>query len=239
MFGFASVRSFAPVVLGLSLALVGCSKEGAAFKQAQEANSIEGYESFLQQFPETDNKMTVEQRLDELYFEKSKAEPTEESLRGYLAKFPQGAHSAEVRGELEGMAFKKIAETGDKAAFEAFVAEFPNGNYTEKAKTRIDELGYGEKITTSDVKVTKVKVTTDAGEVDGWEITGTLTNSGDRNLSALSVNVGPMGAGGVAFDAGALEAGKGVPFSVKTTEAPAGWDETSVGVKTNAVAFAQ
>lgn len=237
---FPSPRWTASLVLGFALALsVGCSKEEAAFQEAQSANSIEAYEKFQSDFPENSNQVTVSDRLDELYYERAQQEKSEEAYKAYLAKYPTGRHAPEIQGEYEKARYKSANKEGTRSSLEAFLKDFPAGNYTQKAKSRLEEVRYFEKLSVSDVKVTKVNLEGDRrGPMNGWEITGSVTNTGDRSLSAVEMAVGPKGATGLKASLGAVAPEASLPFSVKLDKAPDGWDETTVAVDYRRVEFA-
>jgi hypothetical protein len=235
-FGFKG----AALAVGLTLLFgTGCSKENAAFEQAQTADSIEAYEAFLRDFPDTTNAVTVQERLDQLYFDAAQNAKTVESYNKYLTTYPTGRHVAEVRGEYEKVMYRDVTKDGSRTGLEAFLKEFPDGNYAQKAQKRLDEVAYYDKLSVSDVKVAKTTVTgADGMSQEGWEITGSITNTGDRPVDKVTMTVGAKGGKGQETVSAPMAPGAAATFTVKTLESPEGWDQSTVAVDFTGIEFA-
>ena len=236
-----SLRLAASLTLGILLSLgAGCSKEDAAFRAAQEANTIEAYEGYLKEYPNTTNQVAVEETLDQLYYDAATKEKTEEAYKAYLEHFPKGKHAPKMQGEYEQVMYKKAMKAGDTASIQAFLQAFPNGNFTAKAQKRYDELTYFTSLSVSDVKVEKINMQGDRrGEMNGWQITGAITNAGAKGVKSITAKVGPKGGEGVEVTAGPCAPGEKVTFEVKTEHAPEGWDESTVAVDYTGVIFGE
>ena len=187
------VGSIAAMTLALLMG-VACSAEDAAFQEAQDKNTIEAFEKFKTDFPENSVSVVVDERLDQLYFEKAQRTKAEADYKAYLDNFPKGKHAPTVKAEYEKFAYKAAAKADSAEGWEAFLKDFSSGNYAYKAKQRLIEASYRGKVQLTWVKVKHVNVEGERrGEINGQEMTVKVGNTGDKALASLKVDITPKG----------------------------------------------
>ena len=239
-------RSAAMTLLTAALCLsplsMGCSPEEDAYHEAQKQNTLESYESYLTEYPESKNTTLVEERLDDLYAEKAKREKTKESYMAYLERFPKGDNAPQIREGLEELEFNAARKSNTEEGWDTFLASFPKSNYSRKAKENKEKLSYRSKVEFGDIEISAINLAGDnRGPKDGFEVKGVATNTGEKTLSSLVVAVAPKGSAHevqspVAVEGG-IAPGAEVPFTAKLSKVPEGWDENSVRLSAAAVSF--
>lgn len=181
--------------------LIAC-ESGPDFNEAQKADTIEAYETFLASDPSTYYKGEIDKRLEELYYDKADADDTLASWDAYLAKFPKSKRAKEAataRGEI---AFETAWTGGDIASLEKFATENPNAS--DKLKKRAasfkDVLAYG-KLSAGEPTVKQVNLGEDPkGPLNGWGVFSDIKNEGDKTFSWVNVTVEFLGDDGAVLD---------------------------------------
>lgn len=189
---------FMPVALAL---LVACSS-GPDFTQVQAEDTIEAYEGFLAADPTTFYKPQIDVRLEELYFEKGKADATIASWDTYFGKFPEGKHAKEAKALKEDLAFAAANAENTLDGWKKFLADWPAA--TEKHKSRanggVAVAEYG-KLTVGEATVLQVNLAEDpAGPMNGWGVRAPITNGGDKTFTYVGVTVSLLGDDGAVLD---------------------------------------
>lgn len=106
------------------------------FKIAQQTDTIEAWEMFLEKYPESEFAPEAEKRLEELYFEKAKMENTIEGYWLFVQKYPQ----SKFAGEAERLAFENAKSLNTIEAYEEFIEKFPQSDYVKEAERGIVQL---------------------------------------------------------------------------------------------------
>jgi hypothetical protein len=84
------------VTLLLAAMLAACDPVGKAWDQAQSANTIDAYKSFLAANPGSGYESEAMQHIDGLAWDAASAANTEESYAQYQADYPAGTHADEA-----------------------------------------------------------------------------------------------------------------------------------------------
>ncbi len=179
----------AAIVALLALQLVACAED--EFVTAQGIDSIEGYEAYVAENPESIYQTQIDRRLEELYFQKAEAEPTAEIWEAYAAKFPEGKHQKEANEALQVYAWEETTAAGTTEAYKAFLDKYPKAEKTRRKKAegmvRVSEYAL---LTAAEPKVTEVNMAEDPkGEKNGWGITSEITNGGDKALEYVNITL--------------------------------------------------
>lgn len=114
VFGSCAAR----VALGIALAcvLAGCSREREDWRSAQTADTVESYEQFLQQHPDsaraTEARGRVEQLVEDRDWQAASTADAVAAYQQFLAQHPEGKWSQEARIRIENL---NIAAVPDPA----------------------------------------------------------------------------------------------------------------------------
>ena len=77
-------------ILSMMILLSGCAS--APYRQARKINTIEAYENFIKEYPDSPDTLKACKKIEKIYFNQAINENTLESYYDYLKKFPQGAY---------------------------------------------------------------------------------------------------------------------------------------------------
>jgi hypothetical protein len=133
--------------LSIVLIFLSCSTK-KAFHEAQQVNTIEAYEHFLGENPESKFSQEAQQQLYELKQEKAYndaiSQYTIESLNNYLSVYPNGAHKAEVEKILEKLEedrdWQQALYRNTIEEFELFISNYPQSDYKTLAEVKVYDL---------------------------------------------------------------------------------------------------
>lgn len=170
-------------VLFLGLLLAGCDD----YPAVQKEDTIEGYEKYLAENPESIYKPQIDKRLEELYFEKAQSDGSLAAWDAYLAKFPEGKHKKEADEAREALRFEEAEKADTIEAYKAFLAEFPKAKkeHRKPAENRVAVLEYG-KIELTPPEIIEVNMAEDPkGPMDGWGVKVNVKNAGDKTVEYL------------------------------------------------------
>lgn len=170
----------------LAALLAGCDD----FPAVQKADTIEAYEAWLTENPESKKRLLAELRLEELYLEKAEAERSLEAYDAYLARFPEGTQRERALAEREDMLWEWAVATNTVEAYEKYIAEYPRGNKEHRAAAHraVGVLGYIEQIKLGEVTTARVNMAEDPkGELNGWAIRVKVTNNGTSKVKKLVI----------------------------------------------------
>ncbi|HLR31791.1 MAG TPA: hypothetical protein VK074_04840, partial [Fodinibius sp.] len=94
---FKRIFTASVMVLGLSLNYA-CSS--STWEDAQQADSYEAYQSYIEDNPEGEHIKTAKSRSDSLYWNSIQSDTTAESVETYLNKFPDGQFKSQAQAKL-------------------------------------------------------------------------------------------------------------------------------------------
>lgn len=89
------------LILVFIFGLIGCATTKEDWGNAQNLNTIEAYQEFLQKYPNSGFSKEAQTKLEPLYYQMAKDTNTAISYSAYLARYPQGVHTDEVRAKLK------------------------------------------------------------------------------------------------------------------------------------------
>jgi hypothetical protein len=142
----STVASFlGGLIIVSALIAVGCVDEDKEdWQAAEEANTVEAFEEYLQEHP--DGKYVTEARegLEELHWQAAEEANTVEAFEEYLQEHPDGKYVTEARGGLEELHWQAAEEANTVEAFGEYLQDHPDGKYAVQARERIDDLDWQE-----------------------------------------------------------------------------------------------
>ena len=84
------------LLLSLLLVTLGCSSDARNYEKAQQANTIEAYQDFVQKHPDSKLADQAKAQVEELLFKVAESKNTLADYRDFLKKYPQSKHASEV-----------------------------------------------------------------------------------------------------------------------------------------------
>lgn len=179
------MRRITALLLALAL-FTGCD----TFHEVQQQDSIEAYESYLQEHPNSRWQLQAETRLEELYLEKAAADATLEAYDLYLSKFPEGDFRAKAMEQRETMLYTWAQGEATTEAWQKYLEEYPDAPKKRKQEARraIKLADYIAFIEVGEITKRRVNLAEDPkGPQNGWEFTAEITNKGDKTLPYLNL----------------------------------------------------
>lgn len=134
--------------LALTLVLVGCDRQGAAWEEAQQEDTVAAYQSFVEQYPESPEADQAQSRIDTLRAEQAWTDArqanTAEAYREFVEAHPDAAAADDARERLNTLErerrWQALSDSENIDALRAFAADYPDSPEAELARERISEL---------------------------------------------------------------------------------------------------
>jgi hypothetical protein len=166
---------------------------GPSYDQVSREDTIEGYEQFLIDNPDSAFQNPVEKRLEELYFDKAQKEDTLESWEKYCDRFETkgSPHFPEALKRAAHLAWEKTLAAGTKDALAAYLDKYGKADQVlaDRARGYTAALDYG-KLEIGEPKIEKVNLGEDPkGPLNGWGVSADVTNAGDVPLAYVRLSV--------------------------------------------------
>ncbi|RME46043.1 MAG: hypothetical protein D6795_15960, partial [Deltaproteobacteria bacterium] len=124
-------------LLFLLLVAAGCAS--AAYERARRANTVEAYEKFLQNHPDSDQAPEARQRLEQLRYEQVKFLRTEQAYQSFIEQYPDNPYVPQIRKELEEIRYKRAITNGTLEDYETYLKYHPTGEHVTEILTLYEE----------------------------------------------------------------------------------------------------
>ncbi len=217
--------------------------------EAQSVNTIEAFEAYIATKPGGSSQMIAESNLCQLLVNQARALETLEDYDKAIKKCPRHIEIKKLKGERIKVGFAVAEKTGTTEGWKKFLDENTEAEpkLKSQARDRVAIAEYGDKLATGPVTFKKVNLADDPkGPLNGWGFSATVTNSGDRTISYLSMElrlldaegrvkgtkryplVAESGPGGLPITEGyekPLKAGQSREWVYSTDEVPETWAE--------------
>jgi len=230
--------------LFLFLVMGGCADP---YADAEKANTVEAWETFLAGTPSPTEKLKAEVNLEMLMQKKAEESKTIVDYDAFIKKFPHSKQLKAMQTARSNVAWTEAEKAGTPEAFKKFLDEndFADGALKKKARNLVAVAEYKDKLVIPEVKVEQVNLAENPkGPKDGWGFTAEVANNGDKSIEYLNFDLNLLDASGakiktisyplVAQSAGQmpmpeeyqkpLEPGQKRLWTYSTGEVPDSWD---------------
>ncbi len=138
--------------LALSLVLAalvaGCNRQGAAWEHAQQTNTVDAYQQFVQDYPSSPHADEARQQAQALEraqrWQQVKQTDTIAAYQQFLGEFSKGQEVQEAQQRLNDLKrqqqWQQLQDSQDVQALQAFVADNQGTPAAQQAQQRIDQL---------------------------------------------------------------------------------------------------
>jgi len=126
-------------ILVATLLVVGCG-EDYQYKKAKKATTIEKYEVFIKQYPESKYIVELKDSLEVLYYRQAKETNIIEAYESFIEKYPDSRFRDEALEKVEELVFNKAKEKKSINALNAYLRKYPAGKFSGKAKEEIKQI---------------------------------------------------------------------------------------------------
>ncbi|MCO4747525.1 MAG: hypothetical protein KC912_22180 [Proteobacteria bacterium] len=172
------------LILAITATLIGCDN----FSAVQKADTIEAYETYIADNPESRMMLQADTRLQELYLKKAKEDGTLEGYDAYVQKFPEGIYVEKAMKEREEFLWTWAKAEDNEAGWTKYLEEYPRADKKKKKEARqaIAMDQYRGKLTLTDPRIERVNLAEDPeGDKNGWGIWVDVTNGGEKTIQDL------------------------------------------------------
>jgi len=179
--------------------LVGCSDP---FAVALETDSIEGYEKYLEENPNSPKIDMAAGRLEGLYLEKARRDAKLESYDQYLRRYPEGRMLQKAQDERQRLLLAWAASTDTVESWSRFLKEYPKAKkkVTRRVNRRLNMAKHRDKLTLGPVKMEQVNMAEDPeGPLNGYGFWVDVTNGAKRAVTRLDLEISYLGPSGKAL----------------------------------------
>ncbi len=182
-------------IVGLTLFLSAC---GPSFRDAQKANTIEAYESYLAQANESDPfYFQAQVALFELRLGAARDAGTLEEYDRFLNDLPDDVASLKnirekAMEERENYFYAWADELGTRKAWEKFLEEYPHTERKRKieARRRMHMADNMNRVSLSSIRQERINLAEDPeGPLNGWGFWCEVTNTGDKPIELLQLGI--------------------------------------------------
>ncbi|MDP2308703.1 MAG: DUF3426 domain-containing protein [Pseudomonadota bacterium] len=166
---------------------------------AQKVDTIEAWESYLGTDPSGSDRITAETRLEQMLVERALKSSKLDDYDAVLKRFPKSRQTAKVQAGRAVAHFVAAEATNTPEAWKAFIDQNPAAEATmrKKASARVQVAGYQDKLVIGEVTIEEVNLAEDPkGPKDGWGFSAEVTNTGDKTLDFLTLEVQLLDASG-------------------------------------------
>ncbi len=171
-------RTLIVPLLALVLAASACD----TFPQVRQQDTIEAYEKYLAEHPDSNYAAEAKGRLETLMYEKAKTDQTLEAYDAYMKRFPNGMFAEKARNEREKFLWEWADETHTVEGWDRYLSEYPqhDAKKVREARRRKMAAEYAPNVKIGEITREKVNLAEDPeGPLNGWLFKADITNGGD------------------------------------------------------------
>lgn len=162
------------------------------FAEAQKQDTIEAYETFLAESPNSPFRLQGQIRLEELYLEKARTDASLEAYDVYLQKFPEGQLVEKAREERREFLFNWADKEDTPDGWNKYLSEYPSGDKKKQqaARKRLRMAESKDKIALGPVEMEQVNLAENPdGPLDGWGFYVEVSNKGELPIEYLNLRI--------------------------------------------------
>lgn len=130
------------IIFILFFLFIGCSKDKKKWENSKQINSIESYQKFIHEFPESEYAALAKNKIDSIAYENACNENSEESYLKYYETYPNSIFAKESRDKAASIAFENLKNENVESAFLEFINKYTGSLYEEEAKNIAANLQY-------------------------------------------------------------------------------------------------
>ncbi len=138
--------------------------EQQKWKQTTDKNTIEAYEFFFNQYPDSEYRVEGIVAIQELTWLETKKANSVAAYTDFLKKYPDSKYKIEAEANIEELAWEKAREVNTVDAYRNFLEKYPNSRYKREAEEAIKEL-QPPRIITENPKSPIIKTTEKESEI--------------------------------------------------------------------------
>ena len=130
----------------VSLLVIGsCKNAEKQWEEAKSKNTVEGYEMFISEYPESEfaqEALSVKAKLEEKnLWREVKSKNTNEGYELFLSKYPESQYKDSVNFLIEKIYFTECQNSDLITSYINFLKQYPNNHFTNEIKKLLEKKG--------------------------------------------------------------------------------------------------
>ncbi len=124
----------------VSILLAGCASQQSMYKKAEETNTVERYEKFIQKYPDSEYQSEVKGKIIELEFSNARRKNTISAFKTFLQKYPDNKYKGEaiiVVDQLENELWHEAKLLNTNLSYISYLKKNPEGKYVNEANKHL------------------------------------------------------------------------------------------------------
>ena len=186
----------------ITVVALGCSDP---YGDAQKADTIAAWESFVDENPRSPKLGMGQIRLEELYLEAARTAKTLDAYDTYLTKFPKGKMVKAATDERREFLIDWARNTDTVEAWEKYLKNYPatRAKGGKEAKRRLNMAKHRGSIGLGPIKMEQVNLAEDPnGPLNGYGFYVDVTNKGSKPIAHLTLKIHYLNAEGNSVGSG-------------------------------------
>ena len=175
-------------------ALVALLSLGACdpYPQVKRDDTIEAYETYLKEHPNSRNVMKANTRLQQLYWEKAEAAKTLEAYDEYMERFPDGIFREKAYKNREKHLWEWAEAENTVESWQKYIDTYPSFDTkkAKKAKSAREVMEHAPNLPMGKLEMAKANLAEDPeGPLNGYMFSVDVTNNTDKTIVYLGMRI--------------------------------------------------
>ncbi|HET7369222.1 MAG TPA: SPOR domain-containing protein [Gammaproteobacteria bacterium] len=137
------------------LILSGCSSQQGDWQQAQQQNTVQAYQQYIQQYPQGDHVAAARQQIAHIQQQKEMQQAradwqrvqqanTPQAYQQFLQQHPDSQYAANAKQQIQQMQaaqdWMQVQQSNNPQALQVFIAQYPNSPQADQARQELARL---------------------------------------------------------------------------------------------------
>jgi hypothetical protein len=120
--------------------LPGCDQEVGRWDESEVTHTVEAYEGFLAQYPDSPHRAAATAAIEELEWTEVQGRGTVDGYADFMGRYPASAHRGTAEKAAEDVAWNALSTVTDSGPLIDFVARYPASSRRAEAKSKIEQI---------------------------------------------------------------------------------------------------
>lgn len=132
--------------------LAGCESMESRWQDAQSKNTVEAYENFIKDYPESPFDEEAKGKIIELQFESAKEKNTILAYEEFIEKYPESSFIEEAQSKITELQYEIVRQKNTTEDYKKFIEQYPLSSYAKDAQNEILNIFANEIRTSKSLK---------------------------------------------------------------------------------------
>jgi len=132
-----TIRHITSAIL-VALLLTSCSNPEGDFKKAEQANTEQAFNAFIQKHPDSPLVVQARAHIETLAFKSAQTANNPAAWEAFLQKYPQSTNAQFAHIAIEKLDYEGAIKTDVIASYEAFLSKYPKSERISEIERRLE-----------------------------------------------------------------------------------------------------